>query len=51
MRIFLRALPCGLVVGAGEEDAGELAVRAGGGLEGDGVHAGDLDEASGRGAA
>src|SRR6185312_4204684 len=35
----------GLVEGTGEQDAGELAVRAGGGLEGDGVHAGDFDEA------
>ena len=38
----------GLVVGAGQQDAGELAVGAGGGLERDGVHAGDLDERVGQ---
>ena len=42
-RIALR-----FVIGAGEQDAGELAVRAGGGLQGDGVHAGDFDEAAAR---
>ena len=30
--------------GAHQQDAGELAVRAGGRLQGDGIHAGDLDE-------
>ena len=32
--------------GADQQDAGEFAVRAGGGLEGDCVHAGDFDEAA-----
>ena len=39
--IAARLVPC-----ANEQDAGELAVGAGGGLEGDGVHAGDFDEAA-----
>ena len=30
--------------GANQQNAGELAVRAGGGLQGDGIHAGDLGE-------
>ena len=34
----------GFEIGADEQDAGELAVGSGGGLEGDGVHAGDFDE-------
>jgi len=34
-----------LVPGANQQDAGELAVRAGGGLQRDGVHAGNFDEA------
>ncbi len=33
-----------LVVSAGEQDAGELAMRARGGLQRDGIHAGDFDE-------
>ncbi len=40
-RVALRLVP-----GADEEDAGEFAVGAGGGLEGDRVHAGDFDEAA-----
>ena len=39
-RVSLRLVP-----GADQQDAGELAMGAGGGLEGDGVHAGDFDEA------
>ena len=50
MMIFLRGLPFALVVGADEQDAGELTVGASGGLESDGVHAGDLDEGVGEGA-
>jgi hypothetical protein len=34
-----------LVIGAGEQNAGELAMRAGRGLQRDRVHAGDFDEA------
>ena len=44
IRIFLRGLPLRLEIGADEQDAGEFAVSAGGGLQGDGVHAGDFDE-------
>ena len=40
-RIALRLVPC-----ANQQNAGELAVRAGGGLQRDGVHAGDFDEAA-----
>ena len=32
------------MIGAGEQDAGELAMRARCGLQGDGLHAGDFDE-------
>ena len=39
-RIALR-----LVIGADQQDAGELAMRAGRGLQRDGVHAGDFDQA------
>ncbi len=42
-RIALR-----LQIGAHEQDAGELAVSSGGGLEGDGIHAGDFDELIGQ---
>ena len=38
-RIALR-----LVIGAGQQDAGELAMRAGRRLQRDGVHAGDFDQ-------
>ena len=41
---LLAGVALALVVSADEEDAGELTVGSGGGLEGDGVHAGDLDE-------
>ena len=34
-----------LVVGAGEQDSGELAMRAGGRLQRDRIHAGDLNQA------
>ena len=40
-RIALRLMPC-----ANQQDAGELAMRAGGGLQRDGVHAGDVDQAA-----
>ena len=38
-RIALR-----LEIGADQQDAGKLAMRAGSGLQGDGVHAGDFDQ-------
>ena len=46
MRILLAGIALRLVPGADEQNAGELAVRAGGGLQGDGVHAGDFDQAA-----
>ena len=42
---LLARVALALVIRADKQDAGELAVRAGGGLQRDGVHAGDLDEA------
>ncbi len=44
---FFARVAVGLVVRADQQDAGELALRAGGGLQRDGVHAGDLEEALG----
>ena len=41
----LAGVAAGGVIRADEQDAGEFAVGAGGGLEGDGVHAGDFEEA------
>ncbi len=43
---FAAGIALGLVPGANQKDAGELAVGAGGGLEGDRVHAGDVEEAA-----
>ena len=42
---FLARIALRLVPGADQKNASELAVRAGCGLQGDGVHAGDFDEA------
>ena len=42
MRTFLRGSPRDFEQRAHQQDAGQLAVRAGGGLQGHGVHAGDL---------
>ena len=44
MRIFLRGLPRFSSSARIKQDAGQLAVRAGGGLQRDGVHAGDLGQ-------
>ena len=46
MRIFLRAIALRLVPCAHKQDAGEFAVRSGGRLQRDGVHAGDFDQAA-----
>ena len=44
IRIFLARVALRLEIGADQQDAGELAVGSGRGLQGDGVHAGDFDE-------
>jgi hypothetical protein len=46
MRIFLRGLPCDSCHARDQQDAGELAVRAGGRLQRDRVHAGDFEQAA-----
>ena len=45
IRTFLRGLPFGCEVGADQQQSGEFALRAGGGLQRDGVHAGDFEQA------
>ncbi len=41
---LLARVALGFQIGAHEQDSGEFAVGSGGGLEGDGIHAGDFDE-------
>ena len=45
IRTFFRALPLFLEVGANQQKAGEFALRAGGGLQRNYVHARDFEEA------